>query len=262
MKEEITLHVPVGKNTLLSKVQQEIQKNKEIVSLWKVMNVNAIERLEMTDHGPVHFQIVANIALRLARILKKNGVDLSIVKDFKLTQDHGEVVIFLASIMHDLGISIEREGHEEMSLFLANTLLREILGFMPMEEKTIVISETLHAIISHRKNGRPLTLEAGIVRVADALDMTAGRSRVPYLAGDAQIHTISHAGIESVEINEGKEKPIEIIINMNNASGVFQVDELLKNKLKGSGLEKYVSIKARLDKDKEKSLIDEININI
>jgi metal-dependent HD superfamily phosphatase/phosphodiesterase len=42
---------------------------------------------------------------------------------------------------------------------------------------------------------------------------------------------------------------------MNNSSGVYQVDELLKAKLRGSGLEPYVEVIARIDTEAEKSLI-------
>ncbi len=117
-----------------------------------------------------------------------------------------ELVILLASLFHDLGMSISREGHEEFSLILANSILHRILDFLPVEERTIVISETLHAIIAHRSGGTPYTIEAGIVRVADALDMSEGRSRIPYQAGKIDIHSVSAAAIDKVEILDGDEQ--------------------------------------------------------
>jgi len=133
--------------------------------------------------------------------------------------------------------------------------LYKVLNFLPVEEQTIVASEVLNAIISHRKNGAVLTLEAGIVRVADALDMSEGRSRIPYEAGKIDIHSISAAAINGVKIKEGKAKPIQIIITMNNSAGIFQIDELLKSKLKGSKLEKYIEVKAYVKSDVEKRLV-------
>jgi len=252
---QIQIHVPSFGNDLLKKCILNVNKNREIYALWKVINVNAIDRLGMSDHGVIHCQIIANISLRLARILIKNKIKMSVVKDFDLTNNHAELVIFLASIFHDLGMSISREGHEEFSLFLANKYLYEVLNFLPVEEKTVVASEVLNAIISHRKNGTILTLEAGIVRVADALDMSEGRSRIPYEAGKIDIHSISAAAIDGVEIKEGKDKPIQIIITMNNSAGIFQIDELLKSKLKGSKLEKYIEIKAYVKSNIEKRLV-------
>lgn len=253
--KNIQIHVPATPGSLLDKCVKNINESREVYTLWKVINVNAIDRLGMPDHGPVHFQIVANIALRLVRILAKNNIKMSAVTDFGLTADHAEIIIFLASILHDLGMSVSREGHEEFSLFLANSLLIKILDFLPTEERVIVTSEILHAIISHRKNGVPYTLEAGIVRVSDALDMSEGRSRIPYEAGNVNIHSVSAAAIDKVDIREGTRKPVEIVIEMNNSAGIFQVDELLKSKLKGSKIEDYVEITAYVKAGREKKLI-------
>lgn len=255
-----SIRVPAVGNKLLANVVTEINNNEEVRTLWKINNVNATSRLGWSDHGPVHFQIVANIALRLARILRSRDITYSITNDFGLSEDYGEVVIFLASVMHDLGMTVEREGHEQFSLFLVNSLLRETLKFMDITERTIVISETLHAIISHRSGGRPLTLEAGIVRIADALDMSEGRARIPYTAESINIHSISESAIDKVTITEGKETPIEISIQLNNSAGIFHVDELLKDKIKGSGLEKYIAVNARVNPRGEKNLVKEFTL--
>lgn len=254
------IHVPTNHNALLERTLAAINGNEEIVTLWNILNVNAIERLSMSDHGPVHFQIVANIALRLARILTKHNVEMSVVSDFKLTREHAEVIVVLTSILHDLGMSIHRMDHEAYSLFLANSLLRETLSFLPVNERTIVISETLHAIISHRSDGRPFTIEAGIVRIADALDMSSGRSRIPYEAGKVNIHSLSAYAVEGVEIVEGKDRPIQINISMSNSAGIFQVDELLKEKMEHSGVEQYFEIKAFIKGKSEKKLLKEFII--
>lgn len=260
-KEDIDIKVPNRHNELIDKALERINSNAEIKTLWKIINVNAIDRLGMSDHGPIHFQIVANIALKLTRSLTKGGVELSIVKDFDLTYEHGELVILLASLFHDLGMTINREGHEEFSLMLANKYCEQVLDFLPTDERMIVTSETLHAIISHRSKGTPRTVEAGIVRVADALDMSNGRSRISYTIGHIDIYSLSVAAIDNVEIKTGADKPIEIEIHMNNSSGLFQVDELLKEKLKGSGLEKYVSVRAIIERDTEKKLLQEFKLS-
>ncbi len=253
---QIDIHVPYRSNSLPEKALDVINQDVEIKTLWRISNINAIDRLEMTDHGPVHFQIVANIATRLV----KNNVEMSIVKNYGLSNDHAELVILLASIFHDLGMSINREGHEGYSLFLANSILHRVLEFLDVEERTIVTSEVLHAIIAHRSGGKPYTVEAGIVRVADALDMSEGRSRIPYELGKIDIHSVSAAAINRVEIAEGTEKPIQINIYLNNMAGIFQVDELLKQKLIGSGIEKFIVISAFIEEGEEKKLIKEFEI--
>ena len=257
---QIEIRVPVRENALLEKALALINEDVEIRTLWRVLNVNAIDRLGMTDHGVVHFQIVSNIAIKLARLLAKSQVAMAITVNYELSNDYAELVILLASLFHDLGMSISREGHEGFSLFLANGILHRILDFLPVEEKTIVISEVLHAIIAHRSGGKPYTIEAGVVRVADALDMSQGRSRIPYQAGKIDIHSVSAASIDRVEILAGTEKPVQVNIWMNDIAGIFQVDDLLKQKLLGSGIEKYVKVSAYLQSGEEQKLIKEFEV--
>ena len=126
----------------------------------------------------------------------------------------------------------------------------------------MISSEVLQAIISHRADGKPLTLEAGILRVADALDMAKGRSRIPFERGSVSIHSLSAAAIEDVLIKDGAERPIMIEVVMNNSSGLYQVDGLLKAKLRGSGLEPYVEVIAHIDTEAEKSLVPTYRLEI
>ena len=173
-----------------------------------------------------------------------------------MTTDDAELVVVLGALLHDIGMSVHRDGHEDMSMFLAEPKLHSLLeGSYDEPEKTVIVSEVLQAITTHRHDGRPLTVEAGVVRVADALDMSAGRSRIPFERGRVSIHSLFAAAIESVQINDGETTPILIEIRMNNSSGVYQVDELLRAKLRGSGLESLVEIVARIDAEAEKTLI-------
>ncbi len=251
------INIPCGNNHLLEQVVNNVNSNEEISTMWEMTNTNAVKRMGWSDHGPVHFQIVANGALRMCRILEKHHVEMGIVKDFGLTNHHAEVVVVLASLFHDLGMMINRRGHEEYSLFLSMRVMDQVLDFLPTREKIIVMGETQHAIINHRDDGKPKTIEAGIMRVADALDMSEGRSRIPFEQGEVNIHSLSAYAINKVEIEDNGTTPVEIIISMNNSSGLFQVDELLKEKLINSGIEKYCNVKAYVVGETEKKLITE-----
>ena len=166
------------------------------------------------------------------------------VTDYGMTRADAEVVVALTALTHCVGMSVHRHGHEDFSLFLAEPKLRELLdGIYDEPDLTVIVSEVLQGIISHRADGEPLTLEAGILRVADALDMEQGRSRIPFERGHVGIHSLSAAAIEDVSIGDGEDKPIRIEITMNNSSGIYQVDGLLKAKLRGSGLEPYVEVR-------------------
>jgi len=253
---QMRIKVPVRANRKLGKLLDRVNADKQIKAWWHTANINAVKRLEINDHSWVHIQIVTNIALKLLRQLTKHKVEPAMVRDYGMTSDDAEVVVFLGALLHCVGMAVHRDGHEDMSLFLAEPKMRELLqGIYEEPERTVIISEVLQAITSHRGDGHPLTLESGIVRVADALDMAKGRSRIPFEHGRISIHSLSAAAIESVHVTDGERSPILIEIKMNNSSGVYQVDELLKAKLRGSGLEPHVEVVARIDTEGEKSLI-------
>ena len=119
----------------------------------------------------------------------------------------------------------------------------------------MVVAETMHAIIGHRSDGAPFTVEAGIVRVADALDMARGRSRIPFEAGRHNIHSLSAYAIEEVKISPGRDRAVRVEVLMSNSAGIFQVDELLAEKLRGSGLEEHIEVIARIEAEHEQRLL-------
>jgi metal-dependent HD superfamily phosphatase/phosphodiesterase len=250
------IRVPERGNRKLRQVIERVNRDDQLKAWWHVGNVNAVLRLQINDHSWVHIQIVTNIALKLLRQLEKHGVEPAMVTDYGMTRRDAEVVVALSALMHDVGMSVHREGHEDWSLFLAERKGRELLdGIYDEPDRTVVVSEVLQGITSHRSDGEPLTVEAGILRVADALDMEQGRSRIPFERGRVGIHSLSAAAIDDVTIGDGEDKPIRIEITMNNSSGIYQVDGLLKAKLRGSGLEPYVEVLAHIDTEAEKSLV-------
>jgi len=251
----MNVHAPSDRNPKLAGFLAAANADPRLKARWHAAQVTA-ERLEMSDHSWVHLRIVLNRALRLFRLLTKVGVQATVEIDYGLTARDAEVVIAGGCLLHDLGMSIHRADHEEYSLFLAADHLDGLLASVYEEpERTIVASEVMHAIIGHRKGGRPLTLEAGIVRVADALDMEHGRSRVSFETHLPNIHSLSAAAIDEVRILPGEERSIRVEIEMNNSAGVFQVDELLARKLRGSGLEEHIEVVARIGAEQEKRLL-------
>jgi metal-dependent HD superfamily phosphatase/phosphodiesterase len=257
MVRDVLIRMPTRHNTRLQQVIERVNQDDELYMFWRCANINAVDRLGMSDHGPVHVQIVANIALKLLRLLVGQGVTPGIVTEHALTNDDAEVVVVLGALLHDLGMAIHRDDHERFSLILATLKLRELLdGLYDTAARTVVMSEVLHAIISHRSDGRPLTLEAGVVRIADALDIAKGRSRIAFEAGKVNIHSLSAAAIDHIEIQQGDLKLVRIAIDMLNSAGVFQIDALLKEKLTGSGLEPYMEIVATIRGETEKKLVE------
>jgi hypothetical protein len=256
---DVRLRVPTRGNRRLDLLLEAANSDDQLKAWWLAQQTTA-NRLGMSDHSWVHVQIVLNLGLRLLRILGK-AIQPAIVADFGMSVRDAEVVVAAGCMLHDVGMSIHRNDHEAYSLFLAADKVGSLLEDVYAEpERSIVAAEVLHAIIGHRSGGRPVTPEAGIVRVADALDMEHGRSRVPFESGRPNIHSLSAAAIEDVQITRGEERPVRVEIEMNNSSGLFQVDELLATKLRGSGLEKHIEVIARIDAEHEKRLLPAFRI--
>jgi metal-dependent HD superfamily phosphatase/phosphodiesterase len=261
--KQMRIRVPERGNQKLRRIIERVNQDDQLKGWWHVANINAVVRMQINDHSWVHIQIVTNIALKLLRQLTKHGIEPAVVNDYGMTRDDAEVIVALTALTHCIGMSVHRHGHEDFSLFLAEPKLRQLLdGIYDEPDKTVIVSEVLQGIISHRADGEPLTLEAGILRVADALDMEQGRSRIPFERGHVGIHSLSAAAIEDVAIGDGDEKPIRIEITMNNSAGIYQIDNLLKAKLRGSGLEPYVEVLAHIDTEAEKRLVSLYKLEI
>ena len=251
----IRIRAPTRGNRRLDQLIEAVNADPQVKAWWHVAGVNA-GRLGLTDHSWVHIQIVTNIALRLGRLLFRRGIVPAMVSDHGMAERDAEVVIAAAALFHCVGMSIHRTDHESYSLFLTADKLNGLLaGVYTEPERSVVVAEAMHAVISHRSSGKPLTVEATIVRVADALDMAKGRSRVEFEAGRLDIHSISAYAIEEVRIEAGDDKAVRVEIEMSNSAGIFQVDEGLGSKLRGTLLEEHFEVVARIDAEHEKRLV-------
>jgi len=259
----MSFNIPCNENEKLKKVVELIDKDLEVRQYIDCANITAIDRLGYNDHGYTHSKIVANTALKMLRVLVKRGLVPNIVKDYKLTKEDAEAVVVLATVFHDIGMIVHRKGHVEHSVAVGFYLLNKILkDIYPEKERAIIVSETLHAMTSHEVGVDPLTLEGGIVTIADALDMAGGRARIPFSKGKVDIHSVSAMAIEKVEIHEGEEgsKPLQIRIIMGNSAGIFQIDELLKKRIETSGIKEYIKVVAEITGESETRIVGKFEI--
>ncbi len=255
------LNIPFRKNRKLKDLVARINGDRELRQMWKCANVNAVDRSGISDHGEVHIRIVANAALRIIRLLIKGGVEPSVVKDHGMSVEDAELIVVLAACLHDTGISVHRDHHERYSLFIGFRKARELLeGIYEEPDLTTMVSETLHAIVAHDANEKCLTIEAGVMKIADATDMTEGRSRIPFESGKINIHSVSAQAVDSVNIVKGEKKPVCIEISLANSAGIFQIDELLRNKLEYSPLKPFVEVAAKIDGETERRLFESFKI--
>jgi uncharacterized protein len=249
------VHAPTRGNRKLESFLGAVNADERVRAWWYMAQITS-ERLGMSDHSWVHVQVVLNISLRLLRLLVKGGIEPAMVTEHGMRDRDAEVVVAGGALLHDVGMSIHRADHEAYSLFLAQERLQSLLADCYEDpERPVVIGEILHSIIGHRRKGEPYTVEAGVVRVADALDMAEGRSRIPVEGGRYGIHALSAAAIDEVRIEAGEERPVKVEIEMNNSAGIFQVDDLLATKLRGTPLEGHVEVIAQVKGETEKRLL-------
>lgn len=254
-------NIPFRNNSKLKRLMSNVRKDTMLHSLLKCANVMAIDRMGYTDHGPTHVKIVSNIALKILRILVERKIVPSIVKNYSMKNDDAEIIVVLGSIFHDMGMTVIRDRHEMFGAMLALQFIDKYLQpIYAQEERMIMCSEVLHCIVSHEDPNKPLTVEAGVVKIADALDMEEGRARIPFQAGKIDIHSVSALSIEKVIIEEGDKKPVRVKIIMSNSAGVFQIDELLKPRVENSGLQDYIHVVAEITGEKERRIIEKFEI--
>jgi hypothetical protein len=245
----------------VNEVLETVDADAEIEAYLEAQNVNPVARKRYNDHGPKHISIVRNRALCLYDLLKRGGVSFNGASEQGLEEADEAVIIALAAVLHDIGHVVHRDDHPYYSIPLAADVLDRLLPeFYDTASRVRVKGEVLHAILCHHTEEEPLTMEAGVVRVADALDMERGRSRIPYEHGGRGINTVSSQSIERVTLTEGEDVPVLVEIEMRNAAGVYQVDSLLKDKLRDSGLEDRVRIIALNTHENEEQIVERIEL--
>jgi len=232
--------VPAKHNPRLQQLVDRVNADEELRQLWRCANVNAVDRLGLSDHGEVHNRIVANASLRMLRLLRDAGYPASLGVNYHLLPEDAEVVVVLAAALHDLGITIHYDNHTNFSLPLARLKAKELLaGLYGVREQTIIVSEVLHAIAAHHGQTRCLTLEAGILKLADALDMTAGRVRP--LTTTQPVNN-SDSPVTEVLIKKGTDKPIRVEMHLSRATDQAHLEEAVILRLQGSPLFALVEV--------------------
>ncbi|MBN1329220.1 MAG: HD domain-containing protein [Candidatus Heimdallarchaeota archaeon] len=216
----------------------------EIQASIKAANRLAVKYLHYTDHGLDHVTIVCRNVLDILNIVK-DEITPALIRQNIGDIDDVALVCLSACYLHDVGHIIHRDFHELTSSIMAKELLySKLKKIYPEVDKRIeILSHIQHAILAHDEEIECLTPEAGLVSIADGLDMCEGRSRQPYDLGKVDIHSISALSISSVEISKGsKKKPLRLDILMVSEAGIFQVEEVFLPKLESSGLADDVEI--------------------
>ena len=243
-------------------VLQLMLEDKEIKSIQEYANTVSIIRLGFNDHGPVHMRIVALNAARMLELIRKAGIKTSLESDGCGNFEDSLTAVMIAAMLHDIGMGMCRQNHEQHSTLLAYPIIDKILKQVYSDSQyklTMIRAMALEGIAGHMGSISVSSLEAGIVQVADGCDMTKGRARIPIVLQQAEkkglIHQYSANSIEEVRIGTGEEKPIRIDVNMSNEAGLFQVEEVLMHKIKNSTAKMYIELYAQVRDEASKKYL-------
>jgi uncharacterized protein len=216
----------------------------EMRANWDAADYITVAKLNFNDHGEVHHKVVATAAASLLQLLVEGGVQPDVVSSGAGDLDDAFLAVTTAALMHDIGNQVHRDGHPAMSVVLAQPVLDRLLPalYPDIEKRTELRFFILHAIRTHDIEVKPLTLEAAIVAVADACDMTKGRARYVFDIGSISIHTVGALSIERVQIGKGRKKPVRIRVDLSNSAGIFPVEEYLVPKVNAGELSDHVEV--------------------
>ena len=239
--EEILAKYPKAK-----KMYELIINDPEVNACWDMADYIAVKKLRYNDHGETHAIIVAAFALEMLELLHEAGCEPDIVADGFGDMDDAALIVLSAALLHDIGNQVHREGHSLFSAVLAAPILARLLPkiYEHPEIAAEIRGFILHAIHSHEKEIPSLTVEASIICIADGCDMFKGRGRLPFDLGNVNIHTVSALSISNVRVEKGARRPVRITVEMENSAGIFQVQELLKEKVDSGVLEDKIEIVA------------------
>lgn len=236
------------------RLAQALFADEELSELQDYCNNVSIRRLGFNDHGPVHMRQVAVNATRLLFLLRDAGLRTSLETEEYGTFEDSLCAVLLAGFCHDLGMSVGRQQHEDMSaLYVLDASRRLLTEALPddVRRRTVVRALALEAVVGHMGNRRIHSLEAGVVLVGDGCDMTRGRSRITMRLGNrptqGDIHKFSAYSIKRVHIASGVAKPIRIDVEMESEVGLFQIEEVLMPKIRASTIAGHIELCASVE---------------
>lgn len=239
------------------KLMQLMIDDIEVRTIQEYANNVSIKRLGFNDHGPIHMRKSVLNALSIVLYLKEANIEFSLVKEKIGDREDSLCAILIASFMHDSGMTLTRSGHENTALVITHPIISRLLDVVygDNNQKYIVRSLAMEAILGHMAITQIFSIEAGIVLVADGCDMEKGRASLPIylsgLTGDGHVgklgdvHKYSADAIDKVEIKKGKERAICIEVTMISSVGFFQIEEVLLQKINKSPIKKHIELIAR-----------------
>ncbi|MGY5873453.1 MAG: phosphohydrolase [Candidatus Thorarchaeota archaeon] len=250
-RQSIRARELIPDNTRALEMYQYLTGSPKVQSYLRSANRMAVSRLGYTDHGPVHAEVATWNALKTFDILDET-FQPNVVAEEIGDIDDARLVVLASTYLHDIGMVVHRNEHNQASVQLAGPILESKLMdiYNDPAKATDILSFIFHGIYAHDDDTQCLTLEAGITKIGDGADMTKGRTIVPFQKGKVDIHSVSAMAINNIILEKGEKKPLRITVAMDNPAGVFQVQAVLEKKLSTSSLQDHVDIDILVNGDR------------
>ncbi len=238
----------------LRAIGKSLLYDKEIEARQDYANTVSIKRLGYNDHGDVHMRIVVLNAIRMALILQKRGIALTLEREGIGTAEDSLFVLLVSGLLHDIGMGITRTMHEHYTAWLMKDRIQRVVTEYEPDHlfKRIAIETMIYeCLIGHMGTIQTFSYESGLILIADGCDMAEGRARIPLLIDSpskrGDIHKYSAHAIDKVDIRAGDDCPIYICVSIIESAGFFQIEEVLLPKLAMSPARGFCKVQAIYD---------------
>ena len=211
----------------------------------------------MSDHSWVHMQIVLNIALRLLRLLVKAGVEPAMVTDHGMTRPR------------------RRGGRRRRRAAARRRHVdppRRPRGLQPLPRRGAAAAAARRRLQRARADGRdrrdpardhrPPPPRRALHASRPGWSASPTRSTWRRAARGCRSRRARRGSTRSRPRRStrsgsrpARSAPVRIEIELNNSAGIFQVDDLLATKIRGTPLEGHVEVVAEVEGETEKRLL-------
>ena len=196
-------------------------EDEELQEMQDYANNVSIKRLGYNDHGPVHMRQVTANSIKMLNILHECGIQTSLEKEEIGTFEDSMCAVVLAGFMHDLGMMIGRQGHEEMSVILAKPIVeRALMEVFPhdLHRRVVIRSVVIEAIIGHMASRKILAVD----------DSVSIRKSISFILGQENFEVVeAENGADGLsKANADKFGLIITDINMPIMDGIQFIKEL------------------------------------
>ncbi len=231
-----------------------LSKDEEIFNILEQANKVAVIRMGFNDHGRVHAKMVLLNALKIYRILEGQGSRGNVITDDIGDREDVRIALMLGGYLHDSGMSVSRKSHDILAVIVSKGIVARILKVLYKDDFSKAVRMrmvVLECLLCHLGEYNSTSLESKIIATSDGTDMTKGRARIPYKLSKPDIHKFSALSIERVAITKGEKRPVRVTVEMNDTTGIFQIEEQLVQKMRDVDFADHVEIVAKIKDGRE-----------